>query len=525
MRRYSRGVSGPYKGLTRKSASATYIYLMTQRNFSRYWSLFAVAVFGAAAGNLLQAPLVEAQNTNQLNTYSTVSATATAAPLPASQAVVSARSADRMQQLLAQYDVAPVNSPQRAQLERAVDAEAGQRYATISRLFWHTDISAAKAAAKASGRPILSLRMLGELTNDLSCANSRFFRTALYADPLVSAYLRNHFVLHWSSERAIPIVTIEMGDGRKLVRTTTGNGAHYILDQHGQPIDALPGLYAPTQFIAGLKTAEAVAYKVRNLPTAQRDTIVAAYHRNAQRSVDQRWANRQSVNTVRVRDQLASDDDVKRYLATAQRATMAKAFIEVPDLQTIDLGPTPESIRASADEWRVIGQAMFGYGTTQTIARAADVARVQTTIPIGADAKTMAAIGWKSGPTVILSAPARALFFQLRHALPTGAATPNAASDALALATFEALIVADTAQNEFKLHQQVHALFVRALTQQPAAASKFAAINAAVYATIFATPSSDPWMGLVQADAFTGLPGDGITVALPSVATTITANR
>ena len=499
---------------------------MTQRSDSRFALLTTVGIFGAAACSLLQAPTVEAQNNDQRKP-SAGAVRAAAAPLGAAPAAAPVRSIERLQQLLAQYDAAPANSPQRATLERAVDAEAGQRYATISRLFWYTDIGAAKSAAKTSGRPILSLRMLGELTNDLSCANSRFFRTALYADPSVSAYLRNHFVLHWSSERAIPIVTIDMGDGRKLVRTTTGNGAHDILDHHGQPIDALPGLYAPAQFIAGLKTAEAIAYKVRNLPTAQRNTIVAAYHRNAQSSADKQWANRQGVNTVRVRDQLASADDVKRYIDKAQRATMAKAFVEVPDLQRIQLGPSPESIRASADEWRVIGQAMFGYGTTQTIARPTDAARAEATILVGSDARAMAAGGWKSGPTAILSAPARALFLQLRHALPAGAVQPTPATDAVALATFEALIVADTAQNEFKLHQQVHALFVRALTQQPAGAASadFTAINAAVYATIFASPSSDPWMGLVQADAFTGLPGDGITVALPTEATAVTANR
>ncbi len=497
---------------------------MTQPSSSRFALLTTVGIFGAAACSLLQAPSVEAQNNNQLNP-SAGTVRAAAAPPRVAPAVASVRSVERLQQLLAQYDAVPANSLQRAQLERAVDTEAGQRYATISRLFWYTDIGAAKAAAKTSGRPILSLRMLGELTNDLSCANSRFFRTALYADPSVSAYLRNHFILHWSSERAIPIVTIDMGDGRKLVRTTTGNGAHYILDQDGRPVDALPGLYAPTQFIAGLKTAEAIAYKVRNLPTAQRNSMVATYHRNAQKSADKQWANRQGVNTVRVRDQLASADDVKRYIDKAQRATMAKAFVEVPDLQTIQLGPSPESIRASADEWRVIGQAMFGYGTTQTIARANDAAAAESMILVGSDTKTMAAAGWKSGPTAILSAPARALFLQLRHALPAGATQPTPATDAIALATFEALIVADTAQNEFKLHQQVHALFVRTLTQQPAAGVDFAAINAAVYATIFATPSSDPWMGLVQADAFTGLPGDGITVALPTEATAVTANR
>ncbi|MBP9087436.1 MAG: hypothetical protein KBG15_15035 [Kofleriaceae bacterium] len=494
---------------------------MTQRNAAPFSLLATLGFLGAAAASLLPASLVEAQNANRGNPGTTP---ATAPSLtPAATGPV--RSVARLQQLLAQYDAAPANSSQRATLERAVDDEAGQRYATISRLFWYTDIDAAKAAAKASGRPILSLRMLGELTNDLSCANSRFFRTALYADPTVSGYLRNNFVLHWSSERPIPTVTIDIGDGRRLVRTTTGNGAHYILDQDGRPIDALPGLYAPTQFIAGLKAAAAVAQRVRHKPTAQRNSIIAAYHRNAQIAVDKQWSTHPGVATVRVREQLASADDVKRYIDTAQRATMAKAYVEVPDLQTINLGPTPESIRASADEWRVIGQAMFGYGTTQAIARPGDAARIAPGIVVESDAKALAAAGWKSGPTAILSGPARALFLQLRHSLPRGAVRPTPASDARALATFEALIVADTAQNEFKLHQQVHALFISALTQQSAAAGEFAAINAAVYAQVFATPPSDPWMGLVQGDAFTGLPGDGITVALPTEATTSTAHR
>ncbi len=503
---------------------------MTPRRDSRFSMLAALGIFGVTACSLLLAPSVEAQNHNQPAT-SVVGATigATATPRVTTKAVSPGRSAQRLEQLLAQYDAAPANSPQRATLEHAVDTEAGQRYATISRLFWYTDINAAKAEAMASGRPILSLRMLGELTNDLSCANSRFFRNVLYADPTVSAYLRTHFVLHWSSERPIPIVTIDMGDGRKIVRTTTGNGAHYILDQAGRPLDALPGLYAPTQFLAGLKTAEALAYKVRNLSTAQHNALVAAYHRNAQNAVNQQWAKRPKVGTVRVRDQLATDADVKRYIDSAQRATMAKAFVEVPDLQTIRLGPTPESIRASADEWRVIGQAMFGYGTTQTITRATDAANDSNqpapTVLVGVDAKTMAAAGWKSGPATILAVPARALFLRLRHALPAGAEQPTPRSDQDALATFEALIVADTAQNEFKLHQQVHELFIDALTYHPESELEFSAINKDIYASIFVSPSSDPWMGLVQADAFTALPGNGIVVALPTDAITTTANR
>ena len=38
--------------------------------------------------------------------------------------------------------------------------------------------------------------MLGHLDDDLSCANSRMFRTILYPDRTVAALLRDRFVLY-----------------------------------------------------------------------------------------------------------------------------------------------------------------------------------------------------------------------------------------------------------------------------------------------------------------------------------------
>ena len=57
-------------------------------------------------------------------------------------------------------------------------------------LYWYTALAYAKHASQATGRPILSLRLLGTLDTEYSCANSRFFRTALYANENVSKYLR-----------------------------------------------------------------------------------------------------------------------------------------------------------------------------------------------------------------------------------------------------------------------------------------------------------------------------------------------
>ena len=120
------------------------------------------------------------------------------------------RSRQRFESLLNRLDEVAadaVDTAEVARLREAIDAEGGQKYAWKSRLFWHTDIEEARAEARQRQVPIISLRLLGRLTDDLSCANSRFFRTALYANREVSRTLRERFVLHWSSERPVPVLT------------------------------------------------------------------------------------------------------------------------------------------------------------------------------------------------------------------------------------------------------------------------------------------------------------------------------
>ncbi len=156
-----------------------------------------------------------------------------------------ARSPEAMAKLLGRFDAAvkqDAASSEVATLQQQIDAEAGQKEAWKSRLFWYTDWSEALAKARTSGKPILSLRLLGRLDEELSCANSRFFRKTLYADPAVSQLLRDRFVLHWESVRPVPIITIDYGDGRTVKRTITGNSLHYVHLPNGVLVDALPGL-------------------------------------------------------------------------------------------------------------------------------------------------------------------------------------------------------------------------------------------------------------------------------------------
>jgi hypothetical protein len=221
----------------------------------------------------------------------------------------------------------------------ALDTVCAQKHCAASRLYWYTDLTAAQAEARATGRPILSLRLLGRLDEELSCANSRFFRQVLYADPAVARVLRSAFVLHWRSVRPVPRVTIDFGDGRVLTRTLTGNSIHYVLDVDGHPVDALPGLYAPGAFLRGLAAALEAARGSAGLSAPERRAFLAAYHRRG----------------LAARDGLAGGSGVRPAVAAspavaADRRALAKSVAEAPLLRAILPPATRERIVRGASD-------------------------------------------------------------------------------------------------------------------------------------------------------------------------------
>lgn len=227
-----------------------------------------------------------------------------AASLALLVSTVSARSPERLDALLAELRTTPA-TPERLE---AIDREAGQKDAAKSGLFWYTDLGEAVAAAKAGGKPILSLRLLGRLDEELSCANSRFFRKTLYVDPKVIDLLKRRFVLHWESVRPVPLVTIDYGDGRKVTRTLTGNSIHYLLAPDGRLVDGLPGLIDAATFERELT---AFADLVQGQPTLDDKRLAAYYYQRLQ--------------------MIATTPAVVPLLQPADRAmrlTVTKAFVE-----------------------------------------------------------------------------------------------------------------------------------------------------------------------------------------------------
>ncbi|WP_414753595.1 hypothetical protein [Anabaena sp. CCY 9910] len=352
-----------------------------------------------------------------------------------------------------------LNNPQ---VRKALDALCQQRDCYASRLYWYTDIEQAKAAAQASGKPILSLRLLGKLDQDLSCANSRFFRVALYPNAQISHLLQDRFILHWQSVRPVPKVTIDFGDGRKLERTVTGNSIHYILDGSGRPIDAIPGLYSPTAFLQQLQQAELVAQEYRQLSVANRDAFLKKYHSDRLQAIQTQWTADLSQLGINSFPRLTQSPNNTSQPPTAELAgslAVSKMAVERPLLRTIQPTNNRETLAKITDEesWNKIAQLYI-----------ADTKLDQNSIAL-IRAKTKAANLQKL------------------------------------VKNFESAMALDTVRNEYMLHSQIHQWFVEGNQT-----SNVAILNDKVYAQLFLTPSSDPWLGLAPDDTYSAIDNDGI---------------
>ena len=344
-------------------------------------------------------------------------------------------------------------------LRSALDTIAAQRDAHASGLYWYTDLARATAAARRTGKSILSLRLLGELDEELSCANSRLFRTLLYPHPDVQAELRRRFVLHWSSERPAPRITIEMGDGRTLVRTITGNSVHYVLDADGRPVDAIPGLYAPLPFVRALRDADAIARRCSRPGSDGFGACLARAHERALAKQELAW------NELRANARFG----------IAPPATVASLTLGAP----APPGPGQSPLSALDVDRLTISKAR--------------IERPMLELMEGAQGGTAGATPpWWSLLSVTLlpdaqPAPSTIALVRLK--------TPDADAG-LAVVALARNAAEDTLRNEYVMHRDVHQRFASG------ADVSFDALNRWAYAELFLTPAEDPWLGLHDPAAY-----------------------
>lgn len=374
----------------------------------------------------------------------------------------------------------------------AIDHIGGQRSCTVSRLYWYTDLEQAKAASAKSGDPILSLRMLGKLTDEYSCANSRFFRTALYANKDVSEFLRNNFILHWESVRPVPRVTIDFGDGRKLERTLTGNSAHHVLASDGTPLDVLPGLYSPLAFRQWAWDVRDFYSSYDRAAASQRGPMLQAYHQKQNDELLQRWDfdiqrlgdQREELAFVRVNHALASarlaghdvPADLAPKAAVASKRTVGKFAAEAPVLRFAKLGGAWIESGMDDELW----QAIADLHRSDVKLDDASVALMRREAPPAADAARRAVSKSVQEDPILR-----------------------------VVKSFEDSMTLDTVRNEYLLHRRIHERFAEGVAET----ANVNALNEWVYAELFLTPSSDPWLGLAPRDVYTALEDDGRTEA------------
>jgi hypothetical protein len=357
--------------------------------------------------------------------------------------------------MLAAHDSIVRDAQSEERFRASLDRVCRQADCVWSGLYWYTDLDEAKRVAAATHRPILSLRLLGDLGIEMSCANSRYFRTVLYPNRDIAAYLRGHFVLHWSSERPVPAVTIDFGDGRVLHRTITGNSIHYLLDASGRPLDALPGLYAPKAFLAQLREMVWLHDQWTHAPANDREERLRTYHALRARSASETVRNdapETAAAARRVRLQHPA------YAWEATRLTFSKEGGEAPMFKSISFG-TNSIVRK-----------------VQTIADRIDPDDEFSAI----DENALSLIREKRAPL---------------HESPEALAR--------VIQSFRRTLAADTLQNEYVLRPQIHQLFMQGQPTLPA-------LNEIVYTDVFKTPRADPWLGLRSDETFTALTAEGV---------------
>jgi hypothetical protein len=372
-------------------------------------------------------------------------------------------------------DPALLCTPEWQRVASAIDAVAGQHDAWSSGLYWYTDLDQAKRAAQEQHKPILSLRLLGKLDEEYSCANSRFFRTALYANRDIAEYLSKNYILHWKSVRPVPKITIDFGDGRKIERTITGNSIHYVLASDGQVIDGIPGLYGPKTFLSLIKNDADLATRLAATNNSgEKTTQLAAFHLNAERVIDLQYSK--DVAAVRPMPAFspaplpAGKNGAAPSAKKAAPIAVGKGRAEVPVLNQMLPG---DPVAQDDATWKKIAAL-----------HAEDAKLDPSSVMLVASKQDPAAAMRRTMSKAVVENPLLKI-----------------------VSNFERSIAEDTVRNEYVLHRQIHGW----LAMQPAVSLD--TFNERVYADLFLTPSSDPWLGLAPANTYTALPSEGLIVS------------
>ncbi|MBO0698503.1 MAG: hypothetical protein J2P46_08920 [Zavarzinella sp.] len=100
----------------------------------------------------------------------------------------------------------------------------------------------------------------------------------LFSNHEVAKFIDATFEPVWVSVRPAPLVTIDFGNGRKVVRTLQGNVATYVCDGEGAVHDVLPGIYTPGPYREQLTRLATLVKDLAHLSAVERATRLKGYH-------------------------------------------------------------------------------------------------------------------------------------------------------------------------------------------------------------------------------------------------------
>lgn len=101
----------------------------------------------------------------------------------------------------------------------------------------------------------------------------------LFSEKNVAEYINTHFEPVWESDRPVPKITMDFGNGHVIKRTLRGNIATYICFSDGAILDVLPNIYEPGSYKKNLEKLSELAQTLQNKSMTDRQSTVQAYHR------------------------------------------------------------------------------------------------------------------------------------------------------------------------------------------------------------------------------------------------------
>lgn len=285
-------------------------------------------------------------------------------------------------------------------------------------------------------------------------------RTVLYANKDLSAYLRSHFVLCWQSERSVPVVTIDFGDGRVVKRTITGNAAHYVMDHRGNLLDVIPGIYGAGAFKKVVAGSVRLWTQTRSVSDFKREMILKTYHKVRLSDIRKAWSS--DLRKLKVISSVSAKPSHESLAMRATVRTKSKRGIELPVIRYIQKTPQIFTLRekTSKSVWQ-------------------QIARLHNE-DAKLDRGSRHFIEWQNPLDITVS---KALI-----------ESPIARM----IRDFEASLAVDSVRNEYEFHAKIHQWFC-----DGEAGKGFAYMNDRVFREIFLTPADKPLIDL--GDAYTGL--------------------